>query len=312
MASNQPDARASSEDDSDYAPTEEDDEAAENIAQLYLEQLLAGEIEPNDETMEENDEEDDGGEDDIDFGGIEVEIEEENNQGEAEADNAERSEPYMFTLVQILVLISRFAVARTRRRVLRLLQNSEIGRIFRFIPDDDDDDDGGDGNSRWSRRQRNRPDPNRFPKVPSDKGTELMNSGLFGSNPAQAITARDRMLLGRKKKLALRIMERELAIGSFATEKVNNRLLAQGMIPSSNADMIIHYDEPVYSGTKHIVNVIPLLTGLQANFPMTETSSSLLTRTTMSECTIRRILINGDITRPSNILSVNGRLQMLR
>jgi WD repeat-containing protein 23 len=35
------------------------------------------------------------------------------------------------------------------------------------------------------------------------------------------------MSLGKKKKLALRIMERELALGSFATEKLNNRLLAQ-------------------------------------------------------------------------------------
>ena len=154
---------------------------------------------------------------------IEVEIEEENNQ-ETEADNTERSEPYMFTLLHILVLISRFAVARTRRRVLRLLQNSEIGRIFRFAPDDDDDEEW---NPRWNRRRRARPDPNRFPKVPSDEGTELMNSGLFGANPAQAITSRDKLSLGKRKKLALRIMERELSVGSFATEKLNNRLLAQ-------------------------------------------------------------------------------------
>jgi WD repeat-containing protein 23 len=155
---------------------------------------------------------------------IEVEIEEENNQ-ETEADNTERSEPYMFTLLHILVLISRFAVARTRRRVLRLLQNSEIGRVFRFAPGDDDDDDV-EWNPRWNRRRRIRPDPNRFPKVPSDEGTELMNSGLFGSNPAQVIISRDKLSLG-KKKLALRIMERELSVGSFATEKLNNRLLAQ-------------------------------------------------------------------------------------
>lgn len=61
MASNQPDARASTEDDSDYAPTEEDDESAENVAQLYLERLLAGELEGDDENMEENGEADDGG-----------------------------------------------------------------------------------------------------------------------------------------------------------------------------------------------------------------------------------------------------------
>jgi DDB1- and CUL4-associated factor 11 len=163
----------------------------------------------------------------MEFGDIQVEIEEEpNNLEETQAENAERSEPYMFTLLQILLLISQFAVARTRRRVLRLLQNSEIGRIFRFAPDDDDEDEDEDWNPRWARR-RQRPDPNRFPKIPSDAGTELMNSGLFGANPAQAITSREKLSLGKKKKLAWRIMERELAVGNFATEKLNNRLLAQ-------------------------------------------------------------------------------------
>jgi DDB1- and CUL4-associated factor 11 len=161
----------------------------------------------------------------MEFGDIQVEIEEEpRNADETQAENDERSEPDMFTFLQILLLISQFAVARTRRRVLRLLQNSEIGRIFRFAPDDDDED--GDWNPRWARR-RQRPDPNRFPKVPSDAGTELMNSGLFGANAAQAITFRDKMSLGRKKKLAWRIMERELAVSNSATERINNRLLAQ-------------------------------------------------------------------------------------
>ncbi len=157
------------------------------------------------------------------FGHIQVEIEEvPSNTDETEAENAERSEPDLFTFFQILLLISQFAVARTRRRVLRLLQNSEIGRIFRFAADDDDEDEDG----RWLRR-RQRPDPNRFPKVPSDAGTELMNSGLFGTNPTQAVTSRDKVSLGKKKKLAWRIMERELAVGNSATEKLNNRRLAQ-------------------------------------------------------------------------------------
>ena len=161
-------------------------------------------------------------EDEMQFGDIQVEIEEEpSNTDETEAENAERSEPDMFTFFQILLLISQFAVARTRRRVLRLLQNSEIGRIFRFAPDDDEEED-----DRWLRR-RHRPDPNRFPKVPSDAGTELMNSGLFGTNPTQAVTSRDKVSLGKKKKLAWRIMERELAVGNSATEKLNNRRLAQ-------------------------------------------------------------------------------------
>jgi len=158
----------------------------------------------------------------MEFGGIEVEIEEEpGNVDETQAENAERSEqmPYV-TILQILLLISQIAVARTRRRVLRLLQNSEIGRIFRFAPDDDEDED-----PRWRRRQK--PDPSRFPKVPSDAGTELMHSGLFGANPAQAIQSRDKISLRKKKRLAWRIMERELAVGNSATERLNNRLLAQ-------------------------------------------------------------------------------------
>lgn len=36
----------------------------------------------------------------------------------------------------------------------------------------------------------------------------------------------------------------------------------KGMIPSTNADMIIHYDEPVYSGMQYIVNPVFLLNKL--------------------------------------------------
>jgi hypothetical protein len=32
------------------------------------------------------------------------------------------------------------------------------------------------------------------------------------------------------------------------------------MIPSTQADMIIHYDEPVYSGTQHIASMPLMLT----------------------------------------------------
>ena len=157
---------------------------------------------------------------------VEIEEEEEEEEQRAAGDDAnESSEPYMFTLLHIILLISQITVARTRQRVMRMLQDSEIGRLFRFADEDEDDD--GEWNPRWSRRTRTRPDPTRFPKVPSDQGTELMNSGLFGSNPAQATTSKDRASLDKKKKLALRILERELSTGTFATEKLNNRLLAQ-------------------------------------------------------------------------------------
>jgi len=118
---------------------------------------------------------------------------------------------------------------------MQLLRNSEVGRLFRFAAAndlvDDDEDDDGDFNPRWRRHRRVRPDPNRFPKIPSDEGTALMNSGLFGSNEAQSVTSNDRNNIGKKKKLALRILDRELAVESPSKQKLNQRLMAQVRLP---------------------------------------------------------------------------------
>lgn len=116
--------------------------------------------------------------------------------------------------------------------MIRLLANSEIGRLFRFTAQDDfdDDDDDDDFNPMWRRRRRRpKPNPNRFPKVPSDEGAELMRSGTFGSNEAQDITSvdEDGRIIQKKKKLARRILDRELATGDYAGQKLNNRLMAQ-------------------------------------------------------------------------------------
>jgi WD repeat-containing protein 23 len=70
-----------------------------------------------------------------------------------------------------------------------------------------------------------------------------MESGDFGTNETQAVNT-----IGQKKKLARRILNRELGMSSGARHKANQNLMAQGMIPSSKADTIIHYDAPVYSG----------------------------------------------------------------
>jgi WD repeat-containing protein 23 len=101
--------------------------------------------------------------------------------------------------------------------------------MFRFTHDDFDDDEEEDGNfdPRWRRRRRQRPDPNRFPKVPSAEGAELMNSGVFGSNEAHTVTSNERNSIGKKKKLALRILDRELAVESPARQRLNQRLMAQ-------------------------------------------------------------------------------------
>ena len=143
----------------------------------------------------------------------------------------ERSEPYfIFTLFQTLLLIFQFEAARQRRQILRLLANSEIRRLFRFATDDDEfddvDEDDEDFNSYISgrRRRAERPDPDRFPKVPSDEGIELMNSGVFGSNEVRAVNSINH---SRKKKLAVRILDRELATEGYAQQRVNQRLMAQ-------------------------------------------------------------------------------------
>lgn len=175
---------------------------------------------------------------DIPYTEIEVEIEDTGNAdgNETETERSEHYPAYTLTLFQIIILIFRTAAARQRRQVLRLLANSEIGRLFRLPATDADFDDevdnddelDGDFNHLWRRRRRRtKPDPNRFPKVPSDKGTELMNSGTFGSNEVQTVKSGDTNNISKKKKLARRILDRELATESYAKHKVNQRLMAQ-------------------------------------------------------------------------------------
>jgi WD repeat-containing protein 23 len=166
-----------------------------------------------------------------------VEIEEDTTHAETEAET-ERSELYILFLIQNLLLTLRFAAIRQRRQVMRLLANSEIGRLFLRtgvhvdVSDGEDSDDDDDDYSTTWRRRRRRPkaDPNRFPKVPSDEGTELMNSGLFGSSEEHT-TAPDGKSL-RRQKLASRLLERELATESFSKQRLNQRLMTQVASPS--------------------------------------------------------------------------------
>ncbi|SPO03780.1 related to WD repeat protein [Cephalotrichum gorgonifer] len=86
-----------------------------------------------------------------------------------------------------------------------------------------------------------RPDPNRFPKVPSEAGRELMYSGQFGANPSVL----DQKM---KKYMAMRVLDRELGIPNPAEKRRNQKLLVQSMIPSGRAETVIHFQSPVYSG----------------------------------------------------------------
>ena len=111
-----------------------------------------------------------------------------------------------------------------------MLRGHDLGQVI-F----DDDEFVG-----WSSRRRRHPaDPNRFPKVPSDEGRKLMESGIFG-----AFDTRE----PDRKRLARRILDRELGLGDGARRKANKQLMAQQMIPTTRPEMIIHYDDPVCCG----------------------------------------------------------------
>ncbi|EKD15669.1 WD domain-containing protein [Drepanopeziza brunnea f. sp. 'multigermtubi' MB_m1] len=184
---------------------------------------------------DEDEDEDEGGDDGISYDEIEVEI----DVDEVEDDDGEGQTPDY----EAQHLIG-------QRRLLAMLRSHQVRRMLRLGDIHlEEEDEGDDSDAAWwgGRRQRTRPDPNRFPKVPSEKGAELMNSGAFGADPAYTVTSIDRNRIG-KKKLALRILDRELAIESPARQRLNKRLMAQDMIPASNADMVISYDLPVYSG----------------------------------------------------------------
>ncbi|RQM06663.1 hypothetical protein DH86_00001302 [Scytalidium sp. 3C] len=132
------------------------------------------------------------------------------------------------------------------RSFLRLLRYPQNGRRIIAMGDEDDEDD--DDISHLFRRQgRSRPDPDRFPKVPSDEGAALMRSGTFGVNDTLPKRKSDDGT-ARRKKLARMILDRELAFDEPPRQRISKGLMSQGMIPSSKADMVIHYNEPVYSG----------------------------------------------------------------
>ncbi|KAM0151604.1 hypothetical protein ACHAQE_008430 [Botrytis cinerea] len=212
---------------------------------LILEERDGEEEEENadDDYAEEHAEDDDDDDDDDDEVGFDVQVEIEDDEDES-ATPADHSEIYtFFTLLQTIWLILRFHLATRTRYLLRVLAaHPNVRNIIRFTTDLDEDE-----LALWPRRRRrSTPDPNRFPKVPSVAGEELMASGDFGSNDAQS-PGRDDHIRGRKR-LARRILDREIASGNFAAQVINRKTMAQEMLPSSNADTIINYDDPVYSG----------------------------------------------------------------
>ncbi|EEA19496.1 hypothetical protein TMatcc_009633 [Talaromyces marneffei ATCC 18224] len=142
--------------------------------------------------------------------------------------------------------------SQTRARLFQLLGPAGLQALLQshglitgsthFVSGALDDDDGFSyGSSRFNRRRRAERHPP--PKVPSENGIALMNSGFYGNNTSYVDEAKR-----RKKKLATRIMWRELGIGAPGERSRDTRLVFQDLIPSSKPEKILRFDEPCYSG----------------------------------------------------------------
>ena len=97
-----------------------------------------------------------------------------------------------------------------------------------------------------------------LPPVPNPEGQKLMDSGTFGNNDHY-----QDLLRKRNQKVARKLMSRELGIGPRQFRRENRAIVqvcecctrqieltdkVKGMIPSSKADAIIHYNSRCYSG----------------------------------------------------------------
>jgi len=110
----------------------------------------------------------------------------------------------------------------THTELLRLIQQTGAGgleRLFGAINNGDDDDAGFHG-LRFGRRRRD-PYLSDPPQVPSSYGRQLMESGVFGTHERQENRIK------KKKKLAARIMRRELGLESPGGQRSSTNLARQ-------------------------------------------------------------------------------------
>lgn len=156
-------------------------------------------------------------------------------------------------------------ISITQQQILQLLNQAGIRGLFTSAgmttrsqarrgqaADDDEDDESYLG---YEARRRRRPRTaigDQYPPIPNEEGEKLMQSGTFGNNDRCQHTAcglpmNDRVRRQRRK-LAWRVMDRELGVESRGRQKVLNNLASQQMIPGSKADLIINLNARCYSG----------------------------------------------------------------
>ncbi|KAI1819958.1 WD40-repeat-containing domain protein [Xylaria intraflava] len=205
----------------------------------YVDEDGGGDDHDNEDEDEDEDDEDDEYHDpDPDEGQLRFIVQvEAGDEGEASEQAAATNTHIERRVMALLASVSRRAGWASQREILNLLRSRHLGIL---LDGDGDDDNDNWGHSHRLRRQRTA-DPNRFPKVPSDQGRDLMNSGTFGTSDVSSP-------LRKRKQLARRMLDRELGIGGRSYRRMNQGMMAQSMIPRTDADMVINYNDSVYSG----------------------------------------------------------------
>ncbi|KAI1736290.1 WD40-repeat-containing domain protein [Xylaria scruposa] len=232
-------SRSQSEDIEDqhtdpYFDAEEDED--ENDDPDYNDEDEDDEDDMTHDLFEEEDEFHDAEEGNLGFI-VQVEGGDEGQGGEASEEATAARSAIERRVISLIANVGSRAGLVSQREILNLLRGRNLGILL-----NNDDDDDGEANWGAATFRRRRPlDPNRFPKVPSEKGRELMNSGTFGAVDVSSP-------MRKRKQLARRILERELGTGDRSYRRMNQGMIAQSMIPRTDADMIINYDDNVYSG----------------------------------------------------------------
>lgn len=225
------------DDDMDFQPTTDDSEDAEFF-------------DPAEDAEAEFHDADDG------LSGVEIEfsMDEDDNAEEHGSDTETEAETGNLQNTAQPFATRSTPMARiqvTQSQILRLFGNAGLRDLFTTHRvhasgnppiDEGDEAEGGYGGLGSPRTRRIRKTSARYPPIPSEKGRELMASGTFGENDHY-----EDKLRKRKDRLASRLMYRELGVHADSPKRVN-RLVSQGLIPSSNADTIVHYNARCYSG----------------------------------------------------------------
>jgi len=168
---------------------------------------------------------------------FEFEILGENTTDDAEEEVDEGGEAREPRRVYLTRSVLRFLGHQGFRQILQA-HGIQGWRLSGF--DDSDDELPGQGWGRSRRRASQGQIP--FEEVPSSVGRDLMWSGTFGNNDRPEDTVK------RKKQLAYKLLNREMGLGSHGRQMALNGLIHQDLIPSSKAEMIIHYNDRCYSG----------------------------------------------------------------